>query len=65
MGSQGNALEKIEYHPEKFRLKKLEKKIHIKQILEESKESRQVPTDKLTKIRFLKAFDKSALSGKT
>ena len=59
MGNQGNALEKIGYHPEKFRIKRIENQIKIKQILEDSKESRSVPVDKLTEIKFLKAFDKS------
>ena len=59
MGNQENALEKIGHHPEKFRLKRLENKIKIKQILEDSKEARNVPVDKMTEIKFLKAFDKS------
>jgi len=59
MGSQGNALEKIGYHPEKFRLKRIENKVRIKQILEDSKEARNVPVDELTKVKFLKAFNKS------
>lgn len=59
MGSQGNALEKIEYHPEKFRIKRLEKKIKIKQILEISKESKKIPQDRYTEIRFLKSLNNS------
>lgn len=59
IGSQGNALEKIGYHPEKFRLKRLEKKIKIKQILEKSKESKQIKNDKFTEVRFLKSLNGS------
>jgi sugar-specific transcriptional regulator TrmB len=59
MGSQGNALEKIDYHPKKFRLKRIENKVQIKQILEDSKEARNVPVDKFTKVKFLKSFDRS------
>jgi sugar-specific transcriptional regulator TrmB len=59
IGSQGNALEKIEYHPEKFRLKRLENKIKIKQLLEISKESKQIKNDKYTDVRFLKSLKDS------
>lgn len=59
MGSLGNALEKIGYHPKKFRMKRIENKINIKQILEDSKEARNIPQNKLTKVKFLKSFDKS------
>jgi len=59
IGSQGNALEKIGYHPEKFRIKRLEKKIRIKQILEISKESKQIKNDKYTEVRFLKSLNES------
>lgn len=59
MGSQGNALEKIEYHPEKFRLKRIENKIKIKQILEVSEESRKIKNDKYTEVRYLPELNKS------
>jgi len=59
IGSQGNALEKIGYHPEKFRMKRLNRKIMIRQILEVSKESRQVKSDKYTEVRFLKSLNES------
>lgn len=59
MGSQGNALEKIEYHPEKFRIKRLDRKIKIRQILEISKESKKIPQDKYTKVRFLESLSNS------
>jgi len=53
IGSIGNALEKIDYHPDKFRIKRMEKKIPIKQILEISKESKQIKRNEYTQIRFL------------
>lgn len=59
IGSQGNALEKIGYHPEKFRLKRLEKKIKIKQILEISKESKLIKNDKFTEVKFLRSLNDS------
>jgi len=59
IGSQGNALEKIGYHPEKFRLKRLEKKIKIRQILEVSKESKEIKKDPFTEVRFLKSLNNS------
>lgn len=55
IGSQGNALEKIGYHPEKFRVRRIENKIKIKQILEDSTEARNIPKDKFTEIRYLKS----------
>ncbi|MBU0471299.1 MAG: hypothetical protein KKF89_01740 [Nanoarchaeota archaeon] len=59
IGSQGNALEKIGYHPEKFRLKRIKNKIQIKQILEVSKESKEIKNDEYTEVRFLKSLNKS------
>jgi len=59
IGSQGNALEKIGYHPEKFRNKRLENKIKIKQILEISEESLKLPPDKFTEIRFMNSLSDS------
>ena len=59
IGSQGNALEKVGYHPEKFRLKRLERKTRVKQILEVSPESRRVWNDKYTQVRFLKSLNES------
>lgn len=59
IGSQGNALEKIGYHPEKFRLKRLENKIKIKQILEISPESKKIKNDKYTEVRFLSSLNES------
>ncbi|PLW80224.1 hypothetical protein C0585_03670 [Candidatus Woesearchaeota archaeon] len=59
IGSQGNALEKIGYHPHKFWVKRIEKKIRIKQILEISEESKKYPNDKFTEIRFLESLSNS------
>jgi sugar-specific transcriptional regulator TrmB len=59
IGSQGNALEKIGYHPEKFRLKRFEKKIKIRQILEISNDSKKIKNDKFTKVRFLRPLNES------
>jgi len=59
LGSMGNALEKIGYHPEKFRLKRLSKKIKIKQLLEDSEDSRKVKVDKYTKVRFVSSLKNS------
>jgi hypothetical protein len=59
IGSQGNALEKVGYHPEKFRTKRLERKIRVRQILEVSPESRNVRNDRYTEVRFLKALNNS------
>jgi sugar-specific transcriptional regulator TrmB len=59
IGSQGNALEKIGYHPEKFRIKRLEKKIRIKQILEDSPEARKISPDKYTELRYSKSLSES------
>src|SRR3989344_5278101 len=53
IGNQGNALEKIEYHPEKFKIKRTENKIPIKQILEISEESKKIKEDKYTQIKYL------------
>jgi len=59
IGSQGNALEKIGYHPEAFRVKRLAGKIPVKQILEISEESKKIKKDKYTEIKFLKSLNES------
>ncbi len=59
MGSIGNALDKIGYHPDKFRLKRIERNIPSRQILEESSESRRIKKDKLTNIKFLASLKDS------
>lgn len=56
IGSQGNALEKIGYHPEKFRITRLERKILIKQILEDSPEARKIRPDKYTELKYSKSL---------
>ncbi len=59
IGSHGNVLKKIGYKPLNFMNKKLDKKIKIKQILEDSKDSRSVKKDKLTQIKFSKELKES------
>ncbi|MEK6893820.1 MAG: helix-turn-helix domain-containing protein [Nanoarchaeota archaeon] len=59
IGSMGNALEKIGYHPEKFRARRIENKIKIKQILEISEESKKISQDKYTEIKFLESLNDS------
>lgn len=59
IGSQANALEKIGYHPEKFKLKRINNKIKIKQVLEISEESKKIKNDSLTQVKFLKSLNKS------
>ena len=59
IGSQGNALEKIGYHPEKFKIKRLEKQIQIKQILEKSKEAKKVKPDRYTEVRSIDSLSNS------
>jgi sugar-specific transcriptional regulator TrmB len=59
IGSQGNALQKIDYHPEKFRIKRIENKISVKQLLEVSEESKKIKPDKYTEVRYLKSLNDS------
>jgi len=59
MGCLGNALEKIDYHPDKFRMKRIENKIMVRQILEVSSESKKVKSNKYTHIKYLKSFNES------
>lgn len=59
IGSQGNALEKIGYHPEKFRKKRIKRKIKIRQILEISGDSKKIRNDEYTEVRFLKSLNDS------
>ena len=59
LGSHGNALEKIGYKPVNFMNKRLERKIKIKQILENSKESRNIKQNNLTEIKFSKKLNES------
>ncbi len=53
IGSQGNALDKIGYHPDKFRKKRLEKKIRCRQILELSDEAESVKDDRYTRVKYI------------
>jgi sugar-specific transcriptional regulator TrmB len=53
IGSEKNAIEKIGYYPKKFRMKKLENKIKVKEILEPSREAKEMLHDPGTHVRFL------------
>lgn len=59
IGSIGNALKKIDYHPEKFSIRRIKNKIKIKQILEESKEARKDLLKKYTETKFVKSLSSS------
>jgi sugar-specific transcriptional regulator TrmB len=61
IGNMGNALESIGYHPDKFRIKRIENKIPVKQILEVSDKSKEIKNKKLsyTEVRLLKSVSKS------
>ena len=54
IGNAEEAASKIGYHPDKFRMKRKERKIPIKQILEPSKKAEKIKIDKYTKVKFLK-----------
>lgn len=51
MANEKNAREITLHHPENFRLKRLEKKIKIKNLVEESKIARQLKEDKYSQVR--------------
>jgi sugar-specific transcriptional regulator TrmB len=59
IGSQENAIEKIDYKTDKFRNRRKERGIKTYQILEDSKEARKEKLDKLTELRFLKSLKES------
>jgi len=59
IGSRENALKVIQYHPDNFIAKRIEKKIPIKQILEESPEARKIKNTKYSKMKFLNSIKKS------
>ncbi|MCA9458955.1 MAG: hypothetical protein KC550_00235, partial [Nanoarchaeota archaeon] len=59
IGSHGNALEKIGYKPVNFMNKRLDKQIKIKQILEDSHDSRNIIVNDLTQIKFSKKLNES------
>lgn len=51
MGNEKYAREVIRHHPENFRMKRLERKIKIKNLLEESKISRLLQDDAYSQVR--------------
>ena len=59
IGSRENALGRIDYHPEKFAIRRVEKKIPLKQILEISETAEKAKKKKYTETRFLKELEKS------
>ncbi|MBI2127084.1 MAG: hypothetical protein HYU02_07220, partial [Thaumarchaeota archaeon] len=59
IGNQENAVKKIEYRTDRFRVKRKERGIKVYQILEDSKEARKEKTDEYTKVKFLKSISKS------
>ena len=59
IGSRKNAIKVIQYHPDNFIAKRVEKKIPIKQILEESPEARKLKTLKFSKAKYLDSIKNS------
>ncbi len=59
IGSQENAIEKIDYRVDRFRTKRKERKIKIRQILEDSREARKEKYEGLTQVKFLKNLSNS------
>lgn len=59
IGNQENALEKIGYRANKFRMRRKERGFKVYQILEDSKEARKEKADKYTEVRFLKSIKNS------
>ena len=62
IGNLQKAVERMGYHPDKFRMIRRQKKIPIKQIQELSFEARKIKEDKYTKIRFLPSLKKAGES---
>jgi len=59
MANEKNARDIIKHHPENFRMKRLERKIKIKNLLEESKVARQLKSDKYSQVRHIKELQDS------
>ncbi len=59
IGSRKNAINVIEYHPDNFIAKRIEKKIPIKQILEDSPEARKLKSLKYSKVKYLESIKNS------
>lgn len=59
IGSQKNAVEKIGYRTDRFRQRRKEKGLLIRQILEESVPARSEEKNRYTKVRYLKRLSRS------
>ncbi|MFQ5620686.1 MAG: TrmB family transcriptional regulator [Candidatus Nanoarchaeia archaeon] len=59
MGNQENAIKKIDYRTDRFRMKRKERDVKVYQLLEDSPEARREKIDKFTKVRFIKSISKS------
>jgi sugar-specific transcriptional regulator TrmB len=59
MANEKNARDITKHHPENFRMKRLERKIKIKNLLEESKVARQLKSDKYSQVRHIKDLQNS------
>ena len=58
LGNEKDARQMILHHPENFRQKRLEKKIYIKNLLENSKIARELKNDSLSKVKHLNELEK-------
>ncbi len=59
MANEKNARDILKHHPENFRIKRLERKIKIKNILEESEIARQLKEDNYSQVRHIKVLKDS------
>ena len=59
MGNEQYARQAISHHPENFRMKRLERKIKIKNLLEESKTARTLRNDKYSKVKHIEQLKDS------
>lgn len=59
IGSRKNAIKVIQYHPDNFIVKRIEKKIPIRQILEKSPEARELKRLKFSKVKYLESIKNS------
>ena len=59
MGNEQYARQIILHHPENFRVKRIEKKIKIKNLLEESKIARSLKNDKYSKVKHIEELKDS------
>lgn len=59
MANEKSAREMIKHHPENFRQKRLERKIKIKNLVEESKVARQLKEDKYSEVRHIKELNEA------